>query len=154
MTKTQTLNDASPAKGAGATIFSAADAAAAARPVMRLDEQETLVVLHLDLHNKVIGEPRIAAIGTMTSVEAHPSDVFRAAIAANAAGVVVLHNHPVGDPEPSDADISVTQRLLAAGMALGIPVLDHVVVTADNYVSIRERGGGGIAYERVPEVIL
>lgn len=152
MTKTQTLKDASPAKG-GATIFSAKDAAAAARPVMRLDEQETLVALHLDLHNKVIGEPRVVAIGTMTSVEAHSRDVFRAAVAANACAIVVLHNHPAGDPEPSDADIAVTQRLLAAGMVLGIPVLDHVVVTADNHVSIRERGGGGTAYERVPEVI-
>ena len=72
---------------------------------------------------------------------------------ANACAIVVLHNHPAGDPEPSDADIAVTQRLLAAGMVLGIPVLDHVVVTADNHVSIRERGGGGTAYERVPEVI-
>lgn len=153
MTKTQTTRaaDASPGTKGGVAILSPADAAAAARPVMRLDQQETLVVLHLDLQNRLIGEPRVAAIGTMTRVDAHPRDVFREAIVANATSVVVLHNHPLGDPTPSRADYLVTEQLQIAGAALGIMVQDHVVVTADNHVSIRERGGGGSAYEFVPE---
>lgn len=135
--------DSAPAN-ARALVSDAADAAALARPVMRLTEQETFVVLCLTVRNTLIGEPRVVAIGTVTGVEVHPRDVFRAAIAANAAGIVVLHNHPSGDPTPSIEDVELTRRLKACGDLLGIPVIDHVVVTVDRHVSIAELSGGKI----------
>lgn len=116
----------------------AEDAARIARPVMRLAEQETFVALFLTVRNTLIGEPRVVAIGTLTSVEVHPRDVFRAAITENAAGIVVLHNHPSGDPTPSAEDVELTRRLSACGDLLGIPVVDHVVVTTDHCASIAE----------------
>jgi DNA repair protein RadC len=134
--------DASP-KRAARTVVADVDAAARlARPVMRLAEQETFVALYLTVRNALIGEPRVVAIGTVTGVEVHPRDVFRGAIAANAAGVVVLHNHPSGDPTPSAEDIELTRRLKACGDLLGIPVVDHVIVTADRCTSIAEMLGG------------
>ena len=125
----------------GRAIGCAEDAAHLARPVMRLAEQETFVALYLTIRNTLIGEPQVVAIGTLTSVEVHPRDVFRAAIAANAAGIVVLHNHPSGDPTPSAEDVELTRRLKACGDLIGIPVVDHVVVTADRHVSIAEMLG-------------
>lgn len=112
-------------------------------PVM-LSEQETFVVLCLTIRNTLLGEPRVVAIGTATGVEVHPRDVFRAAVAANAAGIVVLHNHPSGDPTPSVEDVDLTRRLKACGDLLGIPVVDHVVVTADGHASIAELRGGSL----------
>lgn len=125
-----------------AVIGNVKDAARIARPVMRLSEQETFVVLCLTVRNTLIGEPHVIAIGTLTSVEVHPRDVFRAAIAANAAGIVVLHNHPSGDPTPSAEDVELTRRLKACGDLLSIPVVDHVVVTAERCISIAEMLGG------------
>ncbi len=127
-----------------ALVSTPEDAARLARPVMRLSEQETFVVLCLSARNTLLGEPRVVAIGTLTGVEVHPHDVFRAAIAASAAGIVVLHNHPSGDPMPSEEDLQLTQCLKTCGELLGIPVVDHVVVTADRHVSIAEIGGGKI----------
>ena len=119
-----------------------ADAARLARPVMRLRDQETFVALFLSVRNALVAPPHVVAIGTLTGVEVHPRDVFRAAIAANAAGIVVLHNHPSGDPTPSAEDVELTRRLKACGDLLGIPVVDHVVVTADRCASIAELAGG------------
>ncbi len=121
-----------------AIVGTAADAARLARTVMRLSEQETFVVLCLTVRNTLVCPPHVVAIGTLTGVEVHPRDVFRAAIAANAAGIVVLHNHPSGDPTPSNEDLQLTRRLQTCGDLLGIPVVDHVVVTADRHVSIAE----------------
>ena len=130
--------DSAPAKTSRPVVGDAAIAAALARPFMRLAEQETFVALYLAVRNTLVGEPQVVAIGTLTSVEVHPRDLFRGAIAANAAGIVVLHNHPSGDPTPSTEDVELTRRLKACGDLLGIPVVDHVVVTADRHVSIAE----------------
>jgi DNA repair protein RadC len=84
--------------------------------------------------------------GTLDSLLVHPRDVFRSAIAANAAAVVLAHNHPSGDPTPSESDIKVTRDLIRAGQLLKIEVLDHVIVgratqeRSKDYVSLRELG--------------
>jgi DNA repair protein RadC len=70
----------------------------------------------------------------------HPRDVFYPAIKANAASIILVHNHPSGDPEPSTDDIELTNRLSDAGKLLGIAVLDHLVVAKRGYVSLKERG--------------
>jgi len=139
--------DSAPAAsrpGSRPLVGDAAAAAALARPVMRMAEQETFVALHLTVRNALVGEPHVVTIGGLTGVEVHPRDVFRAAIEANAAGIVVLHNHPSGDPTPSTEDVELTRRLKACGDLLGIPVVDHVVVTADRHVSITEIIGSAL----------
>jgi len=86
------------------------------------------------------------ADGTIDTLLVHPREVFKKAIAANAAAVVLAHNHPSGDPTPSEADIKVTRDLIRAGQLLKIDVLDHVIIgraaegRAKDYVSLRELG--------------
>lgn len=119
------------------TIGMADQAAETARPVMR-DEQECFVVLCLNIRNVLIGAPFVASIGTAYSVEVHPRDVWREAVKRNAAGVIVLHNHPSGDATPSADDLLLTKRLRSVGDLLGIPCVDHIVVTAMSHQSISE----------------
>lgn len=117
------------------------------RPVAELlfelvgrETQECFVALLLDGKHKLSGIAQVSR-GTLTASLVHPREVFSPAIRELAAAVVVAHNHPSGDPEPSAEDLAVTERLRQAGEVLGIPLLDHVVVgsSADRFVSIRER---------------
>ena len=108
-------------------------------------EQESFHALLLDGRHRLLEHVRVS-LGTLASSIVHPRDVFRPALRASAAGLVVAHNHPSGDPEPSTEDIAVTRRLEEAGRMVGIPVLDHVVLGRGTWVSLRERGvlrGGG-----------
>ena len=82
----------------------------------------------------------VVTIGTLDASIVHPRDIFREAIAAGAAAIVVFHNHPSGDPEPSDEDVILTHRLVAAGVLMGIDVLDHVILAGVRYHSMKERG--------------
>jgi DNA repair protein RadC len=106
---------------------------------------EKLQVLSLNTRRRFIRLDEIAD-GTLDTLLVHPREVFRAAIAANAAAVVLAHNHPSGDPTPSEADIKVTRDLIRAGQLLKIDVLDHVVIgratpeRPKDYVSLRELG--------------
>lgn len=106
---------------------------------------ETLQVLLLNTRRRLI---RVAEItnGTLDTILVHPREVFKTAIAANAAAVVLAHNHPSGDPTPSEADIKVTRDLIRAGQLLKIDVLDHVIIgratpeRPRDYASLRELG--------------
>jgi DNA repair protein RadC len=80
------------------------------------------------------------SIGTLTASLVHPREVFGPAIRARAAALVVVHNHPSGDPEPSPEDCALTERLKDGARLLGVDLLDHVVVARGGYVSFRERG--------------
>jgi DNA repair protein RadC len=106
---------------------------------------ETLQVLLLNTRRRLIRVEEITD-GTIDTLLVHPREVFKAAIAANAAAVVLAHNHPSGDPTPSEADIKVTRDLIRAGQLLKIDVLDHVIIgrataeRAKDYVSLRELG--------------
>ena len=101
--------------------------------------RERFVSVLLDAKNRVLREERISQ-GTLTSSPVHPREVFASAIREAAAGVILLHNHPSGDPEPSPDDEAVTRRLVAAGELIGIPILDHVVLGAGCFVSLLDRG--------------
>jgi len=83
------------------------------------------------------------AVDGLNSAVIHPREVSKAAIRASAAAVILVHNHPSGDPEPSAEDLGITARLAEAGRVVGIEVLDHVVVGDGRYVSLRERGALG-----------
>ncbi|MCA9670472.1 MAG: DNA repair protein RadC, partial [Myxococcales bacterium] len=102
-------------------------------------EHEAFVVLCLDARNQVIAEVQVAQ-GSATSVEVHPREVFMPAVREAAAALIVAHNHPSGDPEPSDDDLHLTERLRRAARLLGIPLLDHLVITRRGFVSLAERG--------------
>ena len=107
-------------------------------PEVRGLECETFHVLILDAKHRLRSR-EIVSQGTLTASLVHPREVFRAAIRLSAAALVVVHNHPSGDPEPSAEDLGATRRLVEAGRLLGIPLLDHVVIGETGYVSIRER---------------
>ncbi len=117
----------------------------AIREEIRLRPVETFFVLLLNTRRRLISWEKISD-GILDSILVHPREVFKPAIAANASAIVLVHNHPSGDPTPSEADIKVTRDLIRAGQLLKIDVLDHVVIgkataeRARDYVSLRELG--------------
>jgi DNA repair protein RadC len=112
-------------------------------PRLRDLPQEEFHVLILDTRHRVVREVQITR-GILNASLVHPREVFRPAVAEGAAGVILVHNHPSGDPTPSPEDRAATRQLGAAGRALGIPVLDHVVVGQGRYVSLSTELGGNI----------
>lgn len=100
---------------------------------------EQFGVLLLDTKHRVL-RASILSVGTLDASIVHPREVFREAAAAGAAALVLFHNHPSGDPEPSDDDVRLTERLMAAGVLMGIGVLDHVILADVRYYSFREQG--------------
>ena len=118
-----------------------------ARPVIPLivggkpgdPERECFAVLLLNTRRKVKGH-QLVTIGTLDTILMHPREVFRVAIIAAASAIVLMHNHPSGDPTPSEADIKVTRDLIRAGQLLKIEILDHVIVGNPARCSLRELG--------------
>ena len=104
-----------------------------ARPV------ETFGILALDVRHRLKREA-VISVGCLTSSLVHPREVFQEAVVARAAALVLFHNHPSGDPEPSGEDVALTRRLSSAGTLMGIEVLDHLVLGAGRFVSLKERG--------------
>lgn len=102
-------------------------------------ERECFVVLILNTRRRVRGH-YLVSIGTMDTLLVHPRDVYRAAVAANASAIVIAHNHPSGDPTPSETDIRMTRDLVRAGQLLKIDLLDHVIMAGDKHQSLRELG--------------
>jgi DNA repair protein RadC len=99
---------------------------------------EQFGVLLLDTKHRVI-RAAVLSVGTLDASIVHPREVFREATAAGAAALVLFHNHPSGDPEPSEDDRRLTERLVAAGVLMGIDVLDHVILADSKYFSFREQ---------------
>lgn len=102
-------------------------------------ECECFVVLMLNTRRRVRGH-HLVSIGLLDTLLVHPREVFRAAIIAGAAAVVLMHNHPSGDPTPSEADIKVTRDMIRAGQLIRIEVLDHVIIGLGRHQSLRELG--------------
>lgn len=100
---------------------------------------ETAMMLALDTKNKVIGIFEISR-GSLNASIIHPRDIFQRAILVNAASVILVHNHPSGDPTPSPEDVALTKRLVEAGRVMDITVLDHVIVGEGSFVSLKEQG--------------
>ena len=114
-------------------------------PLYRDAKQESFYVILLDTKNRVLGTPSEITRGLLDSCPVHPREVFRQAIGASAAAIILIHNHPSGDPTPSREDIDVTRRLVEVSRVIGIPVFDHIIIgtrnafEAGDYVSLRER---------------
>lgn len=110
-------------------------------PRLRDLPQEEFHALLLNTRHRVVREVPVTR-GILDASLIHPREVFRAAVVEGAAGVILVHNHPSGDPTPSPEDRAVTRQLAAAGRALGIPVLDHVVVGGTRWVALGDGGDG------------
>lgn len=102
-------------------------------------DREHFGVLLLNTKHHVIGNERIS-IGTLNSSNVHPREVFKSAIRRSAAAMILVHNHPSGDPTPSRQDIELTGRLVEAGALIGIEILDHLIIGDNKYISFRAEG--------------
>ena len=121
------------------TIHSPADAADLVQYEMSVLEQEHLRVMLLDTRNHVLDTVEVYR-GSVNSSQVRVAEVFRPAIRRGAPAIIVIHNHPSGDPTPSPDDVAVTRAFLQAGKLLDIEVLDHLVIGQGCYVSLKERG--------------
>lgn len=108
-------------------------------PIYGTRPLEVFGLLCLDTRHRLTREVELST-GCVNASLVHPREVFKAALDARAAAVVLFHNHPSGDPEPSGEDLALTRRLSAGGTLLGVEVLDHVILGAGRYVSLKERG--------------
>jgi len=123
------------------TIRSPADVAQLLMAEMAHLEQEHFRVLYLDTRNQLLGSETVY-VGSLNASHIRVAEVFRDAVKRNCAAIIVVHNHPSGDPTPSPEDVEVTRQLVAAGQLLDIEVLDHLVIGQLRFVSLRERGLG------------
>ncbi|NJN71663.1 MAG: DNA repair protein RadC [Limnothrix sp. RL_2_0] len=101
-------------------------------------DQERFAVLCLDIKNRLIAS-RVVTIGIATETLAHPREIFREVIKQNATRLIIAHNHPSGNTDPSPEDLQLTERLLQAAQIVGIPLLDHIILGHDNYSSLRKK---------------
>jgi DNA repair protein RadC len=120
----------------GEPLREGADVAAFVGSYLKDLDREAFMVIMLTSRNRVISA-NIVSLGTLDGAMVCPREVFKVAILQNAASVILVHNHPSGDPAPSEDDINITKRMVQAGQLLGIPVLDHVVVSRRGSVSLR-----------------
>lgn len=108
-------------------------------PEMSTLTKEHFKGIYLDSRKKILKQETIF-IGSLNESIVHPREVFKIALDENAAAIILLHNHPSGDPSPSDFDIEITKGLIKAGELLGIQVLDHIIVGGKKFVSLKEKG--------------
>ncbi|MCG8502026.1 MAG: DNA repair protein RadC [Firmicutes bacterium] len=120
-------------------ISSPADVSKLLMEDMRYLKQEHFKIIMLNVKNHVLKHVDIT-IGTLNASIVHPRDVFSEPIRVKCASVILVHNHPSGDPAPSHEDIEVTKRIVEAGKILGIDVLDHIIIGDGKYVSLKEKG--------------
>lgn len=123
------------------TIKSPADAAALVQYEMATLDHEELFVILLDRRNNVMQIIRLY-VGSVNSSQVRVGEVFKEAIKLNASALIVVHNHPSGDPTPSPDDVAVTRAIVQAGKLLDVDVLDHLVIGRERWASLKERGLG------------
>ena len=107
-------------------------------PLLKDELKEKFLLICLNSANKIIKYETIS-IGNLNSSIVHPREIFKAAIENSSASVILMHNHPSGNPEPSTEDISITKKLVEAGKMLDIPVFDHIIIAGNCYTSFVER---------------
>lgn len=108
-------------------------------PKMREQKKEKFITLYLDTKNHVLKE-EVVSVGSLNSSIVHPREVFKSALLESSASVIMIHNHPSGDPSPSREDILVTEKLVEGGKLLGIDVLDHIIIGEGRYISLKDEG--------------
>lgn len=133
------LRAASEPLSAARPIHNSRDVHAAVAPRLRPAQSEHFLAIALDAKNRPLRQILIA-LGGLTSCALTPADAFRPVLREPAAGVIFVHNHPSGEPSPSDDDIAMTRRLCATGRLVGLKVLDHIIVGGDSYFSFLDAG--------------
>lgn len=123
------------------SVHSPADAAELVQYEMSALEQEELRVLLLDTRNRVQHVETVYR-GSVNSSQVRVAEIFKAAIRRNASNIIVIHNHPSGDPTPSPDDVAITRVILQAGELLDVKLLDHIIIGSGRFVSLKERGLG------------
>jgi len=122
------------------TLRMSAEAYAQLAPIVRRRRQESFWIFYIDARNRITGKREVCK-GSLVSCVVHPREVFGPAYLKRAAAIILVHNHPSGDPTPSPEDVNLTNRLVEAGKLIGIPVMDHLVIGANSYFSFRDTGG-------------
>ena len=122
----------------GKPIKSAKDVYDYASQRLLSHDKEQFMILHLNSRNKVIKD-EIISVGTLNASLIHPREIFKSAIKESANTIILVHNHPSGDPKPSDEDKDVTEKIIEAGELLDIKVLDHVIIGKERWWSWKER---------------
>jgi DNA repair protein RadC len=102
-------------------------------------EKEHYYVMHLNIKNQVL-MVELVTVGTVSRSLVHPRETFRRAVITGSTSIIIAHNHPSGDIDPSDEDTKVTKLIFEAGQLLGITMLDHIIFTKDNYFSFKNNG--------------
>ena len=108
-------------------------------PEMRELDREHFKAILLNTKNGILRIVTVA-VGSLNAALVHPREIFKAAIIASAAGIILVHNHPTGSPEPSEEDTDLTIRFARCGELIGIDLIDHVIIGGDRFISMRERG--------------
>lgn len=117
----------------------ARDAVAILTPILEAEPVEVFVILCLSTKHQVIAYHEVSR-GVLDATLVHPREVFKAVLVSNSAALVLAHNHPSGDPDPTSDDAVLTRRLVQAGELLGVDVLDHVILGHETYYSFKEHG--------------
>jgi len=105
---------------------------------LRDHKKEHFVIFYLDSRNQEI-KREIVSVGSLNANLVHPREVFEPAVRNLAAQIILAHNHPSGDPEPSEDDLEITKRLVESGKILGIEVIDHIIITKTGFISFKEK---------------
>ena len=108
-------------------------------PRFRFEQREHCAVILMNVKNHILSMP-VVSVGSLTASVVHPREVFKLAIQQTAASMILVHNHPSGDPNPSREDINITNRLVQVGKLMDIPVLDHIILGDNKYISLKEKG--------------
>ena len=105
---------------------------------LRDKTREHLMTIYLNARNEMVWKKQSTFIGTLNASIVHPREIFAEALRQNAASIILVHNHPSGDPEPSQDDLEITKRLVEAGKIMGIDILDHIIITKSKVFSFKE----------------
>jgi len=119
-------------------ITSPQDVAEIFIPILRDDNKEKFIVVCLNSANKIIKHETIS-VGNLNSSVVHPREVFKVAIDNSSASIILIHNHPSGNPEPSNEDIRITKKIVETGKIMDIPVFDHLIIAGETYTSFVEK---------------
>jgi DNA repair protein RadC len=120
-------------------ISSTEDVLSLFAPHMVYQKQEEFKVVLLNSKSRVLHHQTVS-LGSLNAAVVHPRDVFRPAISFSAASIILIHNHPSGDPTPSDEDIALTRQLCLCGNVMDIPVIDHIIIGIQGYTSLKKKG--------------
>lgn len=123
----------------GRRLSSPHDAADLLRGFMEDCDRENMIVCCLDTKNQPTAI-HVASIGSLSSAIVHPREIYKVAIASSSSSILICHNHPSGDPSPSQEDINITKRLLESGKILGIDLVDHLIFGDGDFISLKEKG--------------